>query len=466
VEYAGGGFDGSFKPFISDEDGGGDDPGLKLEEDDRAGLGVQAGRAVAVSAVSGGQQSQEDALLDFFDASAAKAGDLVAHGEDAHGGYFSSHNFLVTGQFPGCYSGEAVRCFSVLFVLLNTSGWNRTRLARFEHFEYNRRAKIFGVPSGFPVDHIVFRESAFLVFLWKGCMVPSENVISVVCDCGKRLKGPASAAGKKARCPACGTTLLLSPGGISADAIPTPSQQGVRSNATPATAVARTKTARPVPLPVPAAAHEEDDLGAMYELAQQANVAETNANIVVCPQCRAVMDDQAVLCTNCGYDTRTGKSLAVDSAPVPVNGKASAKAGKKAGKPMDYMAADGSIVMGIVLSAVFALLASLVWIGVAWATGFAIGYIAILIGGAAGVGMQIGHKGYSKAGGVIAAFMTLGAIIVAKVVVLELILARNNESISNINGSRLGLYFFSPIGLIIIAVGVSFAFKTANGGSK
>jgi hypothetical protein len=296
--------------------------------------------------------------------------------------------------------------------------------------------------------------------------VPTENVISVVCDCGKRLKGPASAAGKKARCPAFGATLLLSPGGISTDAIPSPSQQAVRSTAPPKLAAGGTRTARPAPPPAPAPAHEDDGLGAMYELAQQANAAPADANIVCCPQCRAVMDDNAVLCTNCGYDTRTGKSLAVDSAPVPVNRNASTKAGQKANKPVDYMAPDGSIVMGIILSAVFALAASLVWIGVAWATGLAIGYIALLIGGAAGVGMQIGHRGYSKAGGLIAAFMTLGAIIVAKIVVLELILARHNESISNIGGPRLGLYFFSPIGLIIIAVGVAFAYKTANGSSS
>ena len=300
--------------------------------------------------------------------------------------------------------------------------------------------------------------------------MPSENVISVVCDCGKRLKGPASAAGRMARCPACGATILLSPGGISTNAIPSPSQQTARSTAAPAMAVARTKSARPAPPPAPVPAHEDDGLGAMYELAQQANAAPADANVVCCPQCRAVMDDNAVLCVNCGYDTRTGKSLAVDSPPVPVgraaSNKASSKPGKKSNKPVDYMAPDGSIVMGIILSAVFALAASLVWIGVAWATGLAISYIALLIGGAAGVGMQIGHRGYSKVGGLIAAFMTLGAIILAKIVVLELILARHNESIANINGSRLGLYFFSPFGLIIIAVGVGAAYKTANGGSN
>jgi hypothetical protein len=309
--------------------------------------------------------------------------------------------------------------------------------------------------------------------------VPTENVISVVCSCGKRLKGPASAAGKKARCPACGNVVVLAaPAASEIGAVPDIGAvpAAAKPKVTVTTNVAAIKTARPAkigavtvgaapvaaPLPLE---HEEDGLGAMYELAEQAKAAPVSGT--ACPQCRTGMDENAVLCTNCGYDTRTGKSLTVDSPPVPVGRAAKAgKPGKKSNKPVDHMAPDGSLIMGIILSAVLALVASLVWIAVAWLTGFAIGYIAILIGIAAGLGMQIGHKGFSKAGGVIAAFMTIGAIFIAKFVVLLALLNLENKSISDIDGSKLGLYFFSPIGLIIIAVGVGAAFRTAAGSMK
>jgi hypothetical protein len=192
------------------------------------------------------------------------------------------------------------------------------------------------------------------------------------------------------------------------------------------------------------------------------------SNTLACPQCAAVMDDQAVLCTNCGYDTRTGKSLTLASAPAPAKAPPLAKPGKAAKQPVDYMAPTGSLVMGIIFSAVFALTASLLWIGFAWLTGWSIGYIAFLIGAAAGVGMQIGHKGYSKTGGYIAVAMTLVAILTAKLVVLEIVLSRLNRdtSIFNLDGSKLGYYFFNPIGLIIIAIGLGAAYRTANGSSS
>ena len=35
------------------------------------------------------------------------------------------------------------------------------------------------------------------------------DTISVKCVCGKKLKAPASAAGRKARCPKCGNVMTL-----------------------------------------------------------------------------------------------------------------------------------------------------------------------------------------------------------------------------------------------------------------
>ena len=48
---------------------------------------------------------------------------------------------------------------------------------------------------------------------------------------------------------------------------------------------------------------------------------------------------------------------------------------------------------------------------------------------------------------------------------LEMVLARMHppRTIDTLSSAKLGYYFFSPIGLIIIAVGMAAAFRTANG---
>jgi hypothetical protein len=276
--------------------------------------------------------------------------------------------------------------------------------------------------------------------------MPGESVISVVCGCGKKLKAPSAAAGKKARCPACSSVVVLPSFDKSGEPEP----------------VVAAKAAPPAPS-IGAVQEQDDGLGGMYDVAEPTDLAASAPAGPRCPQCKAAMEDGAVLCTNCGYDKRTGKSL---SAAAPVTGKASAKAIKNADEPVDYMAPQGSLVLGVVFSAVFALIASVLWIVVAWLTGYAIAYIAILIGAAAGVGMQIGHKGYSKTGGIVASIMTIAAILIAKFIVLEALLARTGRHLSDLETWRVNYYFFSPIGLIIILVGVGAAYRTANGSSS
>lgn len=295
-------------------------------------------------------------------------------------------------------------------------------------------------------------------------MPTSVNQISVACACGKRLNAPASAAGKRARCPACKEVVVLPAAAVAIAEVDTwPASLNTPSPAK-AAAVA-------VPQPVGIASDDDEDrLGALYDMADaEAHAPIPASNSVHCPQCQSAMEPHAVLCTNCGYDTRTGRSLsrASATAAAPAKKPLAYMSAKKAGKPVDYMAPTGSLVMGIIFSAVFALLASILWIVVAWATHLAIGYIAILIGIAAGVGMQAGHKGYSAVGGVIASLMTIIAIFTAKFVVLQILLASmGGRSISDIDSSKLAMYFFSPIGLIIICIGVGAAYRTANGSSR
>src|SRR5580658_5427264 len=115
----------------------------------------------------------------------------------------------------------------------------------------------------------------------------AEGMLSVVCGCGRRLKAPIEAAGKRARCPACGNIVVLTP----------PDELTATPEITP-----------PLPPPLP---------------------------VQGCPQCGAAMDESAVFCINCGYDKRTGQSLAAAPAAAalpPSAGRMPAK------KPLDYMA--------------------------------------------------------------------------------------------------------------------------------
>jgi hypothetical protein len=272
-----------------------------------------------------------------------------------------------------------------------------------------------------------------------------EASISVLCACGKKLKASASAIGRKARCPACGNTVTLK---VPSAAVPPPLPP----------VIAR-PSAKKVVIPA-----DDDGLGALYELAEQAHAAPIATESPRCPSCRSEMERDAVLCMGCGYDVRTGKSITTSPAKKQSLLPA-ALAAKPKNKPVDLMAPEGSLLLGVAMCAAFAFVASLLWIAVAWVTGFSIGYIAILIGGAAGVGMRVGHKGFSKTGGMIAAAMTLAAILCAKLVVMQLELTHLglNISVFDMDSAALCTYLFKPIGLIIIAIGMGAAFRTANG---
>ena len=295
--------------------------------------------------------------------------------------------------------------------------------------------------------------------------MPEANFIKVACNCGKSFKAPATAVGKRARCPACSAILTISAGPAVRPAGAAVSAPASAARRSPAVAPQSRPVARPQSQPAIETAPAEDPMDALDELARQEEAAVPLAdNTPRCPHCAMPMPPGTVLCTNCGYDARTGKKLAVATVAKP--GKVPAAAGRGKAKPVvDRMAPTGSFVAGLVFSLAFAAAASVIWIALAYFTGFTIGYIAVLIGGAAGVGMQFGHKGYSRAGGYAAAALTLVAILLAKFMVLEMILSRahSHRSIADLDPAKLGYYFFSPIGLIIIVIGMAAAFRTANG---
>jgi len=145
--------------------------------------------------------------------------------------------------------------------------------------------------------------------------MPAENVISVVCSCGKRLKAPPTAAGKKARCPVCKSVVVL------------PSNENSIGVAT----MEPPETAEPPPAALGSVADHDDGTDGMYDVAEPASAAAGAPSGPACPQCHSAMDDGAVICTNCGFDTRTGKLLAVAAAPAPAKAGIFGKAAKSEG---------------------------------------------------------------------------------------------------------------------------------------
>ena len=122
--------------------------------------------------------------------------------------------------------------------------------------------------------------------------------ISVKCNsCGHAGRVADHLAGKLLKCPKCGQTFQV--GGA------VPPGQGPARPATPNV---------PVPLARPAP-NDEDD-GDPYGLAPAGASSSTGR---ACPECGATMAPQAVVCTSCGLDTRSGRKYEREEpAPAPV----------------------------------------------------------------------------------------------------------------------------------------------------
>ena len=191
-----------------------------------------------------------------------------------------------------------------------------------------------------------------------------EAQITVVCSCGKKLKAPATSAGKKARCPACGAVVRLIPGESVASALATARSAAPAAAASPSPARVggdkpRTSTAprkppaptrREKPVQTDLSDQDPDGLSALYELSEQAETAAVVPDAPMCPSCRARMDSNAVLCTSCGYDTRSGKAIKTAKAAPAANAAAPWGKGKSKKQAVDRMAPDGSFMIGLLIA--------------------------------------------------------------------------------------------------------------------
>lgn len=130
--------------------------------------------------------------------------------------------------------------------------------------------------------------------------------------CGKRYRWKPEMAGRSAKC-ACGGKLVV------------PAQQPATEN--------------------PVAIATKPELSAMKPAPANASPPPAASATTKCPSCGANFPAGAVLCVNCGYNTRTGKTLAAvvveegddeaDDADAPPAKDAPTATGKRASPPVD-----------------------------------------------------------------------------------------------------------------------------------
>lgn len=111
--------------------------------------------------------------------------------------------------------------------------------------------------------------------------------ITVKCKCGQAFAAKAELAGKKVKCPGCGDPVL-----IQAKA----NSRGTATKQTPKKQVTRK-----------AASQSKSEMAELFD--EVGFNPEDGSAAKKCPECRASMRDEAIICIECGYNETTGKVM-------------------------------------------------------------------------------------------------------------------------------------------------------------
>lgn len=151
-------------------------------------------------------------------------------------------------------------------------------------------------------------------------------MITFACECGKALRVADEHAGKRSKCPACATPLVVPKVSAAAGTASSPaaSTRVASATTTPRKPVAPAAApARPKPRPAPQ--EEPDDDGRPY------NLDEAPAGRP-CPNCRKPLPSaDATFCVKCGFNLATGQKATFEAA-VPTKAKAKAKKPSRLGQ--------------------------------------------------------------------------------------------------------------------------------------
>lgn len=221
--------------------------------------------------------------------------------------------------------------------------------------------------------------------------------IVVTCKaCAGRFSVGEQHAGKTAKCPRCGERL----------AIPRP-KAGETSRPELAVPPTPSVPAKPKPAAPPSSG--------LADLLDEAELPRVSSSGPKCPACGLPVAANAVLCVQCGYDSRTGTRLAA-SKPAAATDSAADETGKakKKKKSKRASAAAASYLRGCICCAVGVVIGAAIWYGVAMATGYEVGWIAWGMGALAGLGMQLGYGKDDDLSGITAALMAVLGIFLAK----------------------------------------------------
>ncbi len=266
----------------------------------------------------------------------------------------------------------------------------------------------------------------------------TDEKLTIPCDaCGARLKVPAHAVGRRVACPKCGQAVTVGapealPAAPPAEAS-TPgridfhcSECGQHLKVASGHAGKRIRCPKcqaavtvPAPEAEPAAVGaggglKLDDLVAVERTQASAGGGLHASGSKSCPGCSTRVPGDAVLCTSCGWDFRSGQRVFASPASGPADAGEAATSG--------VASAARSILLGCALCAVGAAVGAGIWYGVAMATGFEIGWIAWGVGVLSGGGMYLGARASNPLGGVVAAGVAVAAIFVAKLAIFYAVL--------------------------------------------
>jgi predicted Zn finger-like uncharacterized protein len=227
-------------------------------------------------------------------------------------------------------------------------------------------------------------------------------------SCKLRYSVKDALAGKSAKCGKCGHRMQI------------PQAAATVANAASKVSPAKTASSGPAPAKSPP---KEDDIGSWLdddlEVAPPAIRSAAARPGATCPACGASLGEGAVLCVACGFDARTG---AKHTTRHEIESTDASGGKKKKGRAKLGFAA--SLLRGTLLSFVGAMLGAVIWAGIAYLTSMELGYVAWGLGALAGFGMALGHDDDDGTfAGIIAAFMSLAGIVVAKVLIIVFVLA-------------------------------------------
>ncbi len=212
----------------------------------------------------------------------------------------------------------------------------------------------------------------------------------------------------------------------------------------------------------------EDDLGTWFDDELSATASPVATSPVTptrskakksCTACGSPLNDGAVVCVACGYDTRSGKKHETK---------------KVVEDDVEEPSATGhatSLARGALFSAIGAALGAVLWVVVVMITGYEIGWIAWGLGFAAGAGMAIGHEDDDgTTAGIVAAGISILGILGAKFFVFEHLKSMlENAGISlelaeQIAGEPITFgSLFGPIDGLFILLAVASAYKIGSG---